>query len=63
LATPKPAKEKELPYDIKLCINVRFFKYKIVNIIESNFLLLRNIIDKMGKFNCISVIDLANNYY
>jgi hypothetical protein len=63
LAAPKLAKEKEQSDDIRLCIDAIFLNDKIIDVVNINLSLFRIIINKMGKFNWISVIDLADSYH
>jgi hypothetical protein len=63
LAVPKLAKEKSQSNDIRLCIDAQFLNKKIVDMVDNNLPLLRDVINKLGKFEWISVIDLADSYH
>jgi transposase InsO family protein len=63
LAAPKPSKDKNEPDDIRVCLDARFLNDKIIEMPDSNLPLLRDIIDKLGQFKWVSVIDLADSYH
>jgi len=63
LAAPKPSKDKNIPDDIRVCLDARFLNDKIVEMPDSNLPLLRDVIDKLGQFKWVSVIDLADSYH
>ena len=63
LAAAKPAKEKEQPDDIRLCLDARYLNEKIVEMPDSNLPLLRDVLDTLGNFNWISTVDLADSYH
>ena len=62
IAIRKVAAEKGKPDDIRLCLDARFINERTIEMPDSNMPLLRDVIDRLGKFNWISVIDLADSY-
>ena len=63
VAANKPAKEKGEKDDIRLCLDARFLNEKIQEMPDSNLPLLRDVIDQLGGFNWITLIDLADSYH
>jgi hypothetical protein len=63
LGRSKLVKEKDQSDDIRLYIDVQFLNRKIVSKVNNNLPLLHDIIDKLGQFKWITVIDLADSYY
>jgi len=63
LAAKKPSKEPGVPDDIRLCLDARYLNERIVEVPDSLLPLLREVIDKLGQFEWITVIDLADSYH
>jgi len=63
LAAPKPAKEDGGEADVRVCLDARMLNDRITEMPDSNMPLLREVIDKLGDFNFISVLDLADSYH
>ena len=63
IAAAKPAKEKGDKDDIRLCLDARFLNDRIVDMLDSKLPLLRDVLNKMGNFQWVSLIDLADSYY
>jgi len=63
LVAAKPAKEKGEKDDIRLCLDARFLNDRIVEMPDSNLPLLRDVLDRLGNFQWITLIDLADSYH
>ena len=63
LAAAKPAKEKGELDDIRLCLDARFVNEKITEVPDNKLPLLRDVLDKMGSFQWVTLIDLADSYH
>jgi hypothetical protein len=63
LAVPKPSKEEGGQTDVQVCLDACVLNNVIVNKPDSHMPTLREVIDNLGAFNYISIIDTANCYH
>ena len=63
LCADKPAKEIGDKDDVRVCLDTRPLNEKITEVPDSSMPLLRDVLDRLGEFKWISVIDLADSYH
>src|SRR5690349_25026977 len=63
LAAAKPGKELGELDDIRVCEDGRYINDIIVETPDNNLPLLRDVIDRMGEFQWVTLIDLADSYH
>ena len=63
IAANKPAKEIGEKDDIRLCLDARWINDKIIDSVDSNLPLLREVLDQLGDFQWITLLDLADSYH
>jgi hypothetical protein len=63
LCADKPAKEIGEKDDVRVCLDARALNERIVESPDSSMPLLRDVLDRLGEFQWISVIDLADSYH
>ena len=61
LAAKKPSKDGG-PDDIRVCLDARKLNDVITNIPDSNLPGIREVIDRIGEFEWITILDLADSY-
>jgi len=63
LAAPKPPKEEGGEMDVRVCLDARALNNIITDVPDSHMPSLREVIDHLGEFKYISVLDLANSFH
>ena len=63
IAANKPAKKIEEKNDIRLCFDTQWINNKIINSVDSNLPLLREVLDQLGDFQWVTLLDLADSYH